>query len=398
MRVLHVNDYRSSGGCEVVVELTVSLLRSRGIEAQIFTIEDVDEYRRRPLSYIESRICKKALARRLAEYRPDVVHLHNFYHALSPGILAVLETYGRQHSLTTVMTAHDYHLVCPNSGLLYCRRGRLQPADASRLASLTYLLTRRWDNRSTARSLLKIAQHVWNYRLHRRREVIDCVLCPSRYLKRMLDDIGMPTQLLSLPAPRPAGTSKKPGGPLRMVFAGRVEPEKGLARLLESLPSPLPGRFTVVGEGSELERCRNICRRRGIDGCVDFVGRRPRDETMSIIAASHLLVLASLCVENYPMSVLEALSVGTNVLVSGFGGMKEIVEACGVGLMFDPIDPASLKSSLDEVVASFRRGELNQFDVSAFLAQRSEANYVAGLLSAYRGERASAQEKLGPAA
>ncbi len=119
---------------------------------------------------------------------------------------------------------------------------------------------------------------------------------------------------------------------------------------------------------------------------------------MSIIGASHLLVLGSLCAENYPMSVLEALALGTNVMVSNFGGTKEIVQASGVGFMFDPFDPESVESSFNDVTASFERCEMNQFDVSAFLAQRSEANYVAGLLSAYRGERASTQEKLGPAA
>ena len=396
--MLHINDYRSSGGCEVVVELTVSLLRSRGVDTDLFTADDVQGHRRTPLSYIDSSDCKKALAQRLAEYQPDVVHLHNFYHALSPGILAVLESYGKQHSARTVMTAHDHHLLCPNSGMCHYHRGRMQPADASRLASVAYLLTHRWDDRSIAHSLLKVLQHIFNYRLHKRRRVIDCVLCPSRYLKRMLDDLGMPTRLLPLPAPCPTSAPARSDGPLRMVFSGRVEPEKGLAEFLESLPESFPGQLTVVGEGTELDRCRDICARRGIQERVEFVGLRPHDETMSIIGASHLLVLGSLCAENYPMSVLEALALGTNVLVSNFGGTKEIVETSGAGFMFDPFDPESVESSFNDVTASFERGELNQFDVSAFLAQRSEANYVAGLLSAYRGERASTQEKLGPAA
>ncbi len=398
MRVLHVNDYRASGGCEVVVEMTMSLLQSRGIEVDLLTGDEIKGHRRTPLSYIESSVCKRALAERLAAYQPDAIHLHNFYHTLSPGILAVLESYCKQHSARTVMTAHDHHLLCPNSGMCHYQRGRMQPADASRLASVAYLLTHRWDDRSIAHSLLKVLQHVWNYRLHKRRRVIDCVLCPSRYLKRMLDGLGMPTQLLPFPAPRSTSVPSKPDGPLRMVFSGRVEPEKGLAEFLESLPESFAGTLTIVGEGTELDRCRDICTRRGIQQRVEFVGLRPHDETMSIIGASHLLVLGSLCAENYPMSVLEALSLGTNILVSNFGGTKEIVQASGVGFMFDPLDPESVETSFNDVTASFERGELNQFDVSAFLAQRSEANYVAGLLSAYRGERASTQEKLGPAA
>ncbi|MEE8154564.1 MAG: glycosyltransferase family 4 protein [Phycisphaerales bacterium] len=376
----------------------MSLLQSRGIEVDLFTADDVEGHRRTPLSYVESSVCKKALAERLAAYQPDAIHLHNFYHTLSPGILAVLESYCKQHPARTVMTAHDHHLLCPNSGMCHYHRGQMQPADPSRLASVAYLLTHRWDDRSIAHSLLKVFQHVWNYRLHKRRRVIDWVLCPSRYIKSMLDGLEMPTRLLPFPGPRPTSVPSKPDGPLRMVFSGRVEPEKGLAEFLESLPESFPGKLTIVGEGTELDRCRDICTRRGIQQRVEFVGLRPHDETMSIIGASHLLVLGSLCAENYPMSVLEALSLGTNVLVSNFGGTQEIVETSGIGFMFDPFDPDGVKSSLNDVTASFELGELNQFDVAAFLAQRSEANYVAGLLSAYRGERASAQEKLGPAA
>ena len=374
--------------------MTMSLLQSRAIEVDLFTADDVEGHRRTPLSYIESSACKKALAERLAAYQPDVIHLHNFYHTLSPGILTVVGSYCSKRSARAIMTAHDHHLLCPNSGMCHYHRGRMRPADASRLASVAYLLTHRWDDRSIAHSLLKVLQHVWNYRIHKRRRIIDCVVCPSRYLKSLLDGLGMPTRLLPLPAPRPTSVPSKPDGPLRMVFSGRVEPEKGLAEFLESLPESFPGQLTVVGEGSELERCQGICARRGIDGIVEFVGLRPHDETMSIIGASHLLILGSLCAENYPLSVLEALALGTNVLVSNFGGTKEIVETSGVGFMFDPFAPGSVESSLDEVTATFDRGELNQFDVSAFLAERSEEDYLQGLLNVYSGATASNPKQL----
>ena len=374
--------------------MTMSLLQTHGIEVDLFTEDDVQGHRRTPLRYIDSSACKKALAERLAAYQPDVVHLHNFYHTLSPGILAVLDSYRQQHSVRIIMTAHDHHLVCPNSGMCYYRRGKMQPAEALRLESLTYLLTRRWDARSNAHSLLKVIQHVWNYRIHKRRRVIDCVLCPSRYLKNMIDTVGMPTKLVPLPAPCPSKPPAKPEGSLRMVFTGRVEPEKGLAEFLEALPESFPGQLTVVGEGTELDRCRDICTRRGIQERVEFVGRRPHDETMSIIGASHLLLLGSLCAENYPLSVLEALSLGTNVLVSDFGGTKEIVQTSGVGFMFDPFAPGSVESSLDEVAASFDRGELNQFDVSAFLSERTAEVYLQELLSVYHGATTSTSKQL----
>ena len=46
----------------------------------------------------------------LAARRPDVAHLHNIYHQLTPSIIATLSRRG----VPVVMTLHDYKLVCPS--------------------------------------------------------------------------------------------------------------------------------------------------------------------------------------------------------------------------------------------------------------------------------------------
>ena len=59
----------------------------------------------------------------LRETRPDVAHLHNIYHHLSPSILPVLS----RHGVPIVMTLHDLRLLCPAIHML--RRGRVcEPA------------------------------------------------------------------------------------------------------------------------------------------------------------------------------------------------------------------------------------------------------------------------------
>lgn len=128
---------------------------------------------------------------------------------------------------------------------------------------------------------------------------------------------------------------------------------------------------------------------------VDFVGRRTRDETLSIISESHLLVLPSVWVENSPLSLLEALAVGTNILVSDFGGMKEIVECAGVGFTFMPGRPPSLVEALDRVVDCFGRGTLNGFDVSRFLAERNEQAYLDRLIRAYHRQWSALDDPMG---
>src|SRR5258707_610187 len=116
-RVLHINDYPTDagGGAEIVMQQTVSLLRRHGISAETFTGADLPRAWQTPWHYVDNGRARRALAAKLAAFQPDIVHLHNFYHVLSPGILATLADFNRSHRLRIVMTAHDYHLACPNS-------------------------------------------------------------------------------------------------------------------------------------------------------------------------------------------------------------------------------------------------------------------------------------------
>ena len=61
---------------------------------------------------------QKKLRGLLAEFRPDVAHLHNIYHHQSPSILPVL----RKAGIPTVMTAHDLKIACPNNKMIHGRR------------------------------------------------------------------------------------------------------------------------------------------------------------------------------------------------------------------------------------------------------------------------------------
>lgn len=366
---------------------TVTWLRQRGLEAEVFTSDEVVGHRRTPFSYISSNRCRRALRERLESYDPDIVHLHNFYHELSPGILATLGRWKRGarsdgRTRRVVMTAHDYHLVCPNSGLLRCDARGVNQVNPRRLPHLWYLMLARWDRRSEFHSLLKIAQHVWNYRICRRHRAIDLVICPSRFMQKLMRRFG--TRYLPHPVEPVAASGDKPSGELRMVFAGRVEPEKGLVEFIELLPADFAGRLEVIGAGASLEHCVDACYKHGFADRMDFAGELPHSEAVARITASHVLVLPSLCPENCPMSLVEAMATGTNVLVAGIGGMKEMVESSGIGFSFGQGDARSLGSALRKIRERFEAGTLNDFDVAPFLAQRTKESYLDGLLSIYR--------------
>jgi glycosyltransferase involved in cell wall biosynthesis len=385
-RVLHVNDRRPDalGGAEVLLSRTCDLLRDSGWDVRTFTEDDLPDSRTSALRYISNRAACAALRQTLADFRPQVVHLHNIYHLLSPAILEELGAYKHRAGARIVMTAHDYHLVCPNSGGNWFQSGpRL--AEVDRLQSWKYLLTRRWDHRGLAYSLLKLVQHIWHYRIHDRRTVIDVVICTCRFLRDLVARLGLAA--VHVPNPNPSVAVKPAQRPvdLALLFAGRVEPEKGLRRFLEILPADFTGRLQVVGDGSDLPACVAVCRSRGLGERVEFLGRRTHEETIAHIAAAHVVVVPSLLFETYPLVVQEAFTVGTNALVADYGGMREIIMDAGIGYRFHPDHPETLAEPLRLIAEAQIAGTLNAFDPSRFLADRTEAAYLSALSQIYAG-------------
>jgi glycosyltransferase involved in cell wall biosynthesis len=386
-RILHINDYptEAGGGAEVMLAQSLSLLRARGLSAESFTCADLADARRTVFRYIHNSNACAALAKTLERFQPDVVHLHNYYHILSPGILSTLAHFKKRKPLRVVMTAHDYHLRCPNSGgsWFYFPGGERKDFDGERMASLRYLLTRSWDQRGWLFSGLKTMQHLWSYRWRQLQRVIDMVICPSRFMQRLIDQAGLPSCWLPHPLPALGRAKVKRSDALQLVFAGRLEPEKGLHEFLQDWPIDLNAELNVIGAGDERTRCEQTCALRGLTERVRFLGWLPRNETIAQIARAHVLVLPTRVLESYGLVLLEALATGTNVLAANRGAVREIIESAGVGFLYDLDNRESLHQQLRHMQASHRDGSLNRFDLSAFLADRSETRYVEGLMRAY---------------
>src|SRR5262249_43463630 len=160
-------------------------------------------------------------------------------------------------------------------------------------------LTRRWDHRGRAYSALKLLQHVWNYRLLDRRRVIDLVLCTCRFLQDLVKQLGLPAVHLSNPNPPVVPNTGARPAEMTIVFAGRIEPEKGVQRFLEIVPVDFRGRLVVIGDGADRPACEAVCRARGLTDRVKFLGRRPHGETIGLIATAHVVLLPSLLFQTY---------------------------------------------------------------------------------------------------
>jgi glycosyltransferase involved in cell wall biosynthesis len=136
-----------------------------------------------------------------------------------------------------------------------------------------------------------------------------------------------------------------------ILYAGRVNPTKGLTYLLEALRQIEERANLVVcgagaGAGADADFVSALHRESKGMG-VTWVDRRL--DVSSLLAAADLVVLPSLVPETQGMVVTEAMSCGTPAVASAVGGLPETLVAFPDHLV-PPGDAAALASALDRLV------------------------------------------------
>lgn len=134
-----------------------------------------------------------------------------------------------------------------------------------------------------------------------------------------------------------------------IVHVARFTPQKrqeltleATARLREELGDV---RVLFAGSGPELERVRAAAR--GADWAL-FLGRQ--DNIPALLAMADLAVLPS-SAEAMPMSVLEAIAVGTPLVATAVGDVPRVLEQTGAGLVVPVDDVAALVRACRDVLA-----------------------------------------------
>ncbi|HWC31865.1 MAG TPA: glycosyltransferase [Actinomycetota bacterium] len=169
------------------------------------------------------------------------------------------------------------------------------------------------------------------------------------------------------------------GQPL-VVFAGRLEYEKGVQTLIDAVPivdRAAPGvRVVVAGAGSyraELERrvrALRLGRRVRFEGFVDE--RRLR----RLYQAADAVVVPSLY-EPFGLVAVEAMACRTPVVASDTGGLREVVDHGVTGLRFARGNGRSLAAALRRVLTDPELASRLTDEAAAVLAARPSWDEVA---------------------
>lgn len=361
MKILLINKYHFlKGGAERAYFDMARMLEARGHEVAFFSMKHPEniptpwekyfvenaEYQddRQSLwkklalamGIIYSFEAKRNLEKLLDEFHPDIAHVHNIYHQLSPSIFWPLKKRG----IPIVMTLHDYKLISPNYSLFV--RGKIW----EHTSGLRSILDRSVKD-SYMKSLV-CALEQWLHALIGSYRKVDAFVAPSRFLIAKFTELGFSRPIAYLPnplaSPAPAFPDARESG--TFLFFGRLSVEKGVETLIEAFVS-LPGKtLWIVGDGPDRRHLEALVSERGVAERVKFFGTLYGDDLERLKQRAQAVILPSVWYENFPYALIESLQSGCAVIASDLGGMPERIRHGENGLLFAAGDAGALAAAV----------------------------------------------------
>jgi len=299
---------------------------------------------------------RRLLDSALQEFRPDVVHFHGTCYQLTPSVFASVQA----HGVPSLLTAHEYKLVCANQRLWDDSRGQECYAcvGLSPRAKAREVMRRRCVKASAGPSVLAALEQPLSQALVRKAGIR--FHAPSRYMESVLRADGYSPELVEYvdlpwtPAKPTENVRERPS----IVYIGRLSVEKGVDRLLRAwatLVATWPSvTLRIAGDGTERPTLESLARQLGLKG-VEFTGRYEQHELDSLLSGALATVHPSVWAENSPFTVRESLMRGVPVLVSNRGGLPEMVSSA-TGSVFDPNDVAQMATVIAQEIETPRAG------------------------------------------
>jgi glycogen(starch) synthase len=257
------------------------------------------------------------LAARFADWEPEVVHTHNWEMAWAADTLA---------TLFDVPLVTTFHATTRGQ-----HGGSLPPGEPSTIHAVES-----W--------LAHLSLHVIAPSKFMAREIISGFELPAERVHRISNGID-PTWWSS-------GDHPNGRAPLVLTW-GRVQYEKGfqvLARAMSIVRSRVPGvECVIAGRGSYLPELQSQIDIEGVSDIVRPVGFVPDEKLRAGLHRAGCVVIPSLY-EPFGIVALEALAGGAPLIVARTGGLAELIDGTGAGLLFEPGNADELAVCIEMVL------------------------------------------------
>lgn len=343
------NYYQIPGGEDTVVANEKKMLEDHGHKVILYTrnnseLKEMSKLQKLklPFTTIFNPRTYKDIKRIIRKENIDVVHVHNTLNLVSPAVYyAALSC-----KVSVVQTVHNFRLLCP--GATFYRDGHI--CEDCVHHGLKCAIKHNCYRGSKAQTLVCVV-NTW---IHRMTGVYGKInyICLTEFNKQKLLELKQikedkvfvkPNFVESNETFIPEEQRKD-----QFVFAGRLDKLKGIDILLKAwkqMGAKAP-KLIVCGTGPMEKWCKEFAKSNKLN--VEFKGCVPNAEVLKIVASSKALVLPTQWYEGFPMSIVEAFSVGTPVICSDLGNAGSIVEEKITGFKFQYNESDSLKCVIKE--------------------------------------------------
>ena len=141
-----------------------------------------------------------------------------------------------------------------------------------------------------------------------------------------------------------------------LLFAGQIEYHKGVVFLLEAfkkinLNKDLKDKIklNIVGKGTGLEKYKQLYQG---ENNIKFLGWLNKNELEKELKKTNIIIVPSICYENSPTIIYEAINFEIPILASNIGGIPEIITN-QKGQLFKPADSLDLYNKIKKAFYNY---------------------------------------------
>lgn len=386
MKILQINNYPYlKGGAETVFLHTINLLKQKGHkvislsrEIKGFNHENIDYLipeEKFFLSRFYSFKSKQLIRIILKNEKPDIVHIHNIVGGISFSILPDLKKFG----IPVVATIHDFRLLCPVSIMV---NGKGEVCEKCKAGKYYQGILNRCNPEGIIKSSIVVMESYLRDFFINHKNYFDAYLFVSHFTKEKF--IEFYPEISNRSFVLYNFNQKFDPNIYRgnyFLYFGRFDREKGLLTLLKAFKRKSELKLLLAGRGPFESYIENF----NSSNNIRNVGFKQGKDLMELIKNSEFVVLPSECYETLSMSAIEAISLSKPIIVSGLGGLKELVSNSHAGFEFqyknveDLIRVLQKAKSLSDEEYFKLASNAYRFAVNNF----SQDNYYSKLISIY---------------
>lgn len=286
----------------------------------------------------------------IKQEKPDIAHLHNIAHQLSPAVIMTL----KKNNIPTIQTLHDYKLICPNYKLF--NKKICQKCKGKKYYNC--FLNKCMGN-SSFKSFLGMSEAYLHNVILKTYDNVDLFIAPTEFVRNECVKFGVSDKkiialnyFLSREMFVEHNKNLVKGIPENnyLLYFGRLSAEKGIEVLIDSLGKIKQDvNLKIIGSGPLENAIKKHIMAKKMILRIKISEAKHGEELRTEIAGAKAIIVPSVWPETLGYVLIEAMAMGKVVIASRIGGMREFIEDGVNGFLFEPGNVNELTDKINKL-------------------------------------------------